>query len=358
MDPLAHTLFGAGLAEAGFRRISRYATATLVIGANAPDIDAIAALWGEDTALLLRRGWTHGVLSLAVLPWIIVGGMVLVQRFGRRRTAGPPLRFWPLLGLAYVGVLSHPLLDWMNTYGVRVLMPFDGRWFYGDALFIVDPWLWLLAGAGVVLARSRGKFSAAAWILLGCATSALILSADLGPPLKVLWVVAIAAIAITRLWSRSASIAPAVARACTGVLIVYMTGMVLGSHRARAQAIGWAEAQGVAVENAFVSPRPATPLEREVVIAAADHYQPVLVRLAGGVTALRPPIDRVSRDPLIDAALRAPHVQGTRQWLRIPNFRVEMAEDGSHRVVIYDLRYDYEGADGLGTRTVTLPAGR
>ena len=24
-------------------------------------------------------------------------------------------------------------------------MPFDGRWFYGDALFVIDPWFWLVA---------------------------------------------------------------------------------------------------------------------------------------------------------------------------------------------------------------------
>ena len=61
-----------------------------------------------------------------------------------------------LLLLSYVGVLSHVALDLLNTYGVRLLMPFDRRWFYGDALFIIDPWLWLALGAGVWLARRHG----------------------------------------------------------------------------------------------------------------------------------------------------------------------------------------------------------
>ncbi len=30
-------------------------------------------------------------------------------------------------------------MDWLNSYGVRLLMPFSNRWFYGDALYIVDP---------------------------------------------------------------------------------------------------------------------------------------------------------------------------------------------------------------------------
>ena len=34
MDPLAHTLAGASLAQAGLKRLTPLATATLVIGAN------------------------------------------------------------------------------------------------------------------------------------------------------------------------------------------------------------------------------------------------------------------------------------------------------------------------------------
>jgi len=41
MDPIAHTLFGAALAESGLKNRSRYATATLLIGANLPDIDVV-----------------------------------------------------------------------------------------------------------------------------------------------------------------------------------------------------------------------------------------------------------------------------------------------------------------------------
>ena len=51
-----------------------------------------------------------------------------------------------------IGTLSHPFLDWLNNYGVRLLMPFSGRWFYGDALFIVDPFLWIVFGGAVMLA--------------------------------------------------------------------------------------------------------------------------------------------------------------------------------------------------------------
>ena len=56
MDPLAHTLFGATLAEAGLRKKTALATGTLIIGANLPDVDAVAMLISTDYALQVRRG--------------------------------------------------------------------------------------------------------------------------------------------------------------------------------------------------------------------------------------------------------------------------------------------------------------
>ena len=137
MDPLAHTLFGAAMAETGLKKCSCYATATLLIGANLPDIDAVAMLWGEDIALSIRRGWSHGVLAMVVLPFVLVGGIWLWHRWrNRRRPDAPPVHWLWLVAISFVAVWSHPLLDWLNTYGIRLLMPFDDTWFYGDTLFI------------------------------------------------------------------------------------------------------------------------------------------------------------------------------------------------------------------------------
>ena len=42
MDPVAHTLFGATLAHTGLRAQTRLGTATLLIGANLPDVDVLS----------------------------------------------------------------------------------------------------------------------------------------------------------------------------------------------------------------------------------------------------------------------------------------------------------------------------
>ncbi len=77
MDPLAHTLVGASLSET---RLSRLATPTLILSANAPDIDVVSMAFGRDPSLGFRRGWTHGVLAMVVLPLALAALTVLADR--------------------------------------------------------------------------------------------------------------------------------------------------------------------------------------------------------------------------------------------------------------------------------------
>jgi inner membrane protein len=156
MDNLCHSLVGAALAECGLRRRTRLATAALVLGANLPDID-VAAVFTQ-YGLGFRRGITHGMPALIVLPFLLTAVLVAWNRiFPRESRPGyaSPLETRPaeLLKLAGIAILTHPVLDWMNVYGMRWLMPFNGTWFYGDSLFIVDPWLLLMLGAAWLVGR-------------------------------------------------------------------------------------------------------------------------------------------------------------------------------------------------------------
>ncbi len=164
MDNLCHTLVGAALAEAGLGRKTPLATATLLIGANIPDVDGILYWLNRPVdALGFRRGWTHGILAVAVWPFVLTGLMLAWDRWVRRR--GHPERApadpRTLVLLSLLAVATHPLLDLLNTYGVRLLMPFSGHWFHGDTLFIADPWMWLVLGAGWLVAFVRRRRGAA-----------------------------------------------------------------------------------------------------------------------------------------------------------------------------------------------------
>jgi inner membrane protein len=95
---------------------------------------------------------------------VLWGAMLWFDRWQERRGKRPDKRLpvhkgW-LLGLAYLGCLSHPLFDWFNSYGIRLLEPFSSQWFYGDTLFIIDIWIWaaLIVGIWLSLRRERQNF--------------------------------------------------------------------------------------------------------------------------------------------------------------------------------------------------------
>ena len=148
MDNLCHSLVGAALAECGVGRRTRYATAALVLGANLPDLDAPMAF--TEYGLAFRRGITHGLPALLLLPFLLTGALLLWSRLRGTRDKVAPAT---LLLVSALAIVTHPLLDWMNSYGMRWLMPFDGTWVYGDSLFIIDPWLLILLGAAWISAR-------------------------------------------------------------------------------------------------------------------------------------------------------------------------------------------------------------
>ena len=154
MDNLCHTLVGAALAESGLKRRTKFGYATLLLGANLPDIDGFAMFTGY--GLGFRRGLTHGLPALVILPLLLTAAVVWWGRTVGRANI-EPVRPRQMLLLAGIATLTHPVLDWLNTYGMRWLMPFSGRWFYGDSLFIVDPWLLLMLGGGVLMAKRYSR---------------------------------------------------------------------------------------------------------------------------------------------------------------------------------------------------------
>ncbi len=361
MDNLAHTLAGATLAQAGLKRLTPLAAPTLLAGANLPDLDAIATLWGGDVALCVRRGWSHGVLAMLALPVALAAVMLAVDRARRWRAPGAtPARALPLLVVSAVGVWSHPALDWLNTYGVRLLMPFSGRWFYGDAVFIIDPWLWLLLGAAAVLATTRRPASVSLWALLGLTASWLMLSADEVPgPAGAVWIAGVAAIVGARLRWRDAAQVTVAARACLAAALLYVGLMVAGSVVARGRADRWLVAQGTPARQLMAGPLPANPFVREIIAVHDHHYSfHVLDLRSGAVRPFSPDMPIGGPTPVTDAARRAPSMRGLDNWLRFPSYEVRPMPDGGYQVTIRDVRYSRFGARarGIGQGYVELDA--
>ena len=333
------------------------AVPALILGANAPDVDAVTMFIDRDLSLWFRRGWTHGVLAMVVLPIALTLLLLFVDRVASHvRGKRPKARAGPLLGLSMLAVVSHPLLDWLNTYGVRFLMPFDGTWFYGDALFIIDPWIWLVLGTSTVLAFSASTIGAAVWVVLGVLTTLLVSGSDAAPlTIRGLWGCGVAAIVWLRLNKSCHHEVPRLANTCLMASFGYVALMVGLSELAVRQAGGWLAKRHIAAEEIMASPAPGNPFRRDILVAADGRYHFLEVNWLGGETirVTHPSIERGPEGAVTRAALAAPHVKGLATWSRFPAYRVEERADG-YRVSISDVRYTRRVGSGLGAAVVEL----
>ena len=369
MDPVAHTFTGMALAAAGLRRATPLAATALLIGVNAPDVDVFSGFVADYESLAFRRGWTHGVLALALWPFVLTGILLAWDRCVRlrRKPDAAPARAGPLLALTAVAVVSHPTLDWLNNYGLRWLMPFDNRWFYGDALFVIDPWFWLLVGGAAFLTFSRTTLARVRWgvfcvlattLIVASATLSLTNAAELVPgPAAILWVVGITALIAARWRLRDAP--PAVleraAQAGLAVATVYVLAMLAASDAARNEVRAAAAVQGIAAEDVMVGPPPANPFKGDVVVMTRDEYY---VGRFDWLGTPRVSLDRESmprpRGPVFETAAKDPAARRFLVWARYPAIEVETAPGGGTLVRFTDVRY--RAADRLSGPVVELPA--
>jgi inner membrane protein len=306
MDNVCHTLLGAALGEAGLKRRTQYGNATLMIASNLPDLDVLIFLT-DTSSLSFRRGWTHGIAAQVLLPIALTAIVWSAGRLaprGRARDAGTSLHVGWLLLLSYVGVSLHVFLDFLNNYGIRLLAPFDWRWFYGDAVFIVDLWLWLAFGAGVWLARRQA--------------------------------------------------APAPARAALVFAACYVTAMLLSARAARAVVADvWRETRNTEPRALMVGPNPFTPFTRTVIVDAGDRYEtgtftwwPTEVKFDSEATP------KNDGEPVVAAARQ--QSRGVREflvWSRFPFWRVDPTGSAAE-VTVADMRFMAAGRRFAATTTV------
>jgi inner membrane protein len=299
MDNLTHTFVGAALAEAGLKRRTALGAATLMIGANFPDID-VAGLAFPDS-INIRRGATHGFLALAILPFVLAWLMMAYDKHVRRRrdAAAEPADFRQLTILSAVAIATHPTLDFMNIYGMRWLMPFVNKWFYADGLFIVDIWI-------------------------------------------------LAALVIGVVWARKASNTRP-ARVALAALAAYATSMLLITGIGRTRVAG--EHPG---RRFMAAPTMLVPWHRNIVLEDAGVYRFGRWSLFGGLVLSPSSVAIGDSDPAVSLARQVPEAQGFLRWARFPFYRVER-QTGQTVVRIADVRYSGESGRGWASIEVRLP---
>lgn len=284
MDNLTHSLVGlvageliartlrptaAGLSD-GSRRVALISIG--VLGGNLPDSDlawSMSAVTGDTLAYLLEhRGYTHTLPGCGLLAAGLFAATLGVLRWrGQRESVAER---WLLAAMAVLAVLLHVAMDALNSYGVHPFWPWNNRWFYGDAVFIIEPLYWL-ATAPLLLAL----YTLRARLLLGLAllvgSVALLIVHGFGLLWWTLPLGTAALVWFSRHWSARRAVLTSVALMAT-ITGAFIAASVLAT--ARIDAIASRQFPGFETLDRVLSPLPVQPLCWDVLLVqrSAETY--------------------------------------------------------------------------------------
>ena len=157
MEPITHVLTSACISRATLKSKTALSMATMVIAAEIADVDLLYSLRGPVVGFQHHRGWTHSVLAAPLMAalslalvwvWYRLLRRKVVNRIAPAAWARPrlPVRWVLLYCYACLAVLSHLLLDYTTSYGIRLFEPFSFKWYSWDIVYMAEPFMWVVLG--------------------------------------------------------------------------------------------------------------------------------------------------------------------------------------------------------------------
>jgi inner membrane protein len=237
MDNLTHSLIGLAAAKAGLEKLSPGATTLCVLAANSPDADILALLGGRWTYLHHHRGITHSIVGALVLALALPLAFYLGDRLiAQLQKRAPTVKLKGLVIASMIATATHPLMDWTNNYGMRFLLPWSPKWFYGDFVFIIDPFIWIVLGGAAFLLTSKTKGQIGVWVVLALVPSYLVLVGPSGPTqlsnqtlIRLLWIAALIVIVTLFVSKIGQRLGAKLAVAALATVVIYLAGLA-GAH--------------------------------------------------------------------------------------------------------------------------------
>jgi inner membrane protein len=326
-------LTGACMSRAGLNRKTGLATATLVLAAEASDLDVIWAIRGPVAGMQHHRGWTHsfvGVPVMAALAVLVVWGW---NRLFKKRRLDPsasgmigprhlPVRWGVLYAIALLGPLSHILLDYTTAYGIRMFEPFSYKWYDWDIVSIIEPFMWAALILGLTLPALFG-----------------LIHEEIGARQP-------------RFRGRAGAIAALAA-------VVLMWGVRDFYHRRALAALDSRLYQGQDAIRVSAFPYAGNPFIWHGVVETPDLYQTMVVdslhaeiNSQGHARTYYKP----QETPALEAAKKSYLGRVYLDWAKFPLLTTEPVEEGgvAYRVRFIDLRYTYTGRSRLLGGSVDL----
>jgi inner membrane protein len=184
MDNITHSIIGFGAGELIHRSLPqekqeddqrvrhRLLLVSCVLASNFPDLDLVLTklLPAPLGYLLNHRGHTHTALLAIPQALLLAALLWLLWPSARRLLQASSTARRGLAVSIVTGFALHLGMDYTNSYGVHPWYPFDGRWVYGDMVFIVEPLFWVAIGVPMALIM---RWRTARWIALAGLLAAL-----------------------------------------------------------------------------------------------------------------------------------------------------------------------------------------
>jgi len=370
MDNLTHSLVGLAAAKAGLERLSPGATTLCLLAANAPDIDVAILLGGDRwTYLQHHRGITHSIVGVAFLalliPFVVYG---IDRLWARLRNQPPKTKLTGLILASVIATATHPLLDWTNNYGIRFFLPWSSKWYYGDIVFIIDPYLWLILGGACFLLSAKTRGGKIVWAAVAVVLTALILLVPASRNimntrfLSVVWIGGIVVLITLFALGAGRRFGNKIAIAAFALIVCYWT--FLGYAHSRAIATGYTHASrivapGEPIYRLSAMPTLASPLNWDCVFETDRATYRFGVRLmSDGYPSSRTLRYEKPSGTLAGVMQQISQERPARIFLGFARYPVAQLTDSNCTVdtlvQLADLRYTEPGSS-RGTFTLELP---
>lgn len=370
MDNLTHSLVGLVAAKAGLEKLSPGATGLCILAANVPDADIVALVGGRWNYLHHHRGITHSILGAFVLalilPLMFFSAGRLIARIRGRQSQ---LRLKGLMIASLLVTATHPFMDWTNNYGIRPFLPWSSQWFYGDFIFIIDPFLWMILGGACFLLTSKSKLQLGVWLLLALVLTYLLLTVpdqrglDNPTVLRGIWTVVLLGLLISYKLGAPKRWGSRIAVAALVVVVAYWGGMAslhwFAVNEATIQAKTIVSQHGESVTDIAAMATLANPFQWSCVVETESAAYKFELSLAGNHRALSQLIRHERADtadsPAVDQARQDERARIFLDFARFPVVRVVGADCVTETLVqLADLRYTQPGS-GRGTFSLDVP---
>jgi inner membrane protein len=236
---------------------------------------------------------------------------VVVVRVASRK----PVHWLGAFLAALIGVASHLLLDFTNSYGIRLWLPFSGEWLRLDLTSVIDIWIW-----GALLLGIAGPFVAG---LVGSEVSSGTV--------------------------REKNHGRGFAIFALAFLLLYNCGR--GVLHARAVAALDSRLYGESIPlRVAAMPYPANPWRWRGLVETSDFYEVEDLNLAGEYDPTRGMVfHKPEPNAALEAARRTVAIQEFLRFSRFPLWRiVPVAEpENAQRVEVLDMRFGTPLAPGF-----------